>query len=88
MIGPKFYSKRHSTFVDDKFKTNNVEKFEKERLLASIAHSAKARSHVLQSFEEHQIHQEVFEQKIFDAYSTAQLSTTVLAKSRVYPRLA
>jgi hypothetical protein len=27
----------------------------------------------------------MFEQKIFDAYSTAQLSTSVLAKSCVHP---
>jgi hypothetical protein len=40
------------------------------------------------NFEEPRIHQEVFEQKIFDAYSTTQLFTSDLAKSRVYPLLA
>jgi hypothetical protein len=37
------------------------------------------------NFEKQQIHQEVFEQK---TYSTAQLFTSVLAKSRVYLLLA
>jgi hypothetical protein len=40
------------------------------------------------NFEEQPIHQEVFEQKIFDAYSTARLATFALVKSRVDPLLA
>jgi hypothetical protein len=40
------------------------------------------------NFEEPRIHQEVFEQKTFDAYSTAQLSTSDLAKSHAYPLLS
>jgi hypothetical protein len=40
------------------------------------------------NFEEQRIHQEMFEQQIFDAYSTARLYTSVLAKSRVHPLLA
>jgi hypothetical protein len=40
------------------------------------------------NFEEPRTHQEVFEQKTFDAYSLEQLFTSVLEKSRVYPLLA
>jgi hypothetical protein len=40
------------------------------------------------NFEEQRIHQEMFEQQIFDAYSIARLYTSVLAKSRVHPLLA